>query len=74
MKATIYYINGDDELVPTGEFKDVSADVGERLLEVFGDVFLGVGERGGEVDFDEIEASLDEAGLIDREFEEDVDC
>jgi hypothetical protein len=74
MKATIYYINGDDELVPTGEFKDVSADVGERLLEVFGNVFLGVGEHCGEFDFDEVEASLDEAGLIDREFEEDVDC
>jgi hypothetical protein len=70
MKATIYYINHDEELVPTGEFKDVSVDVGERLLGVFGLLFLGEGEWCSNGEFSQLEDCLDEAGLIDREFNE----
>jgi hypothetical protein len=70
MQATIYYINSAEELVPTGEFKDVSDDLAERLLGVFGLLFLGEGEWCSNGEFSQLEAILDEAGLIDREFNE----
>lgn len=74
MRAPTFWRGGDDDnLIPTGEHKTISAAAGTELLNVIGGELINDHGRYEGPDYEKVEKVLKKHKLIDNNFTDDWD-